>query len=206
MTPPLWQQALVQWVRRCLTPYDTPAPTHPATTPLAYAIPVILADQRDAPRPTNPNGGVEYASIRVLTERSLGSIMRDDVWDDETETLTTTRYDRREGTVSIGLYGPRAQTLADAVALGVDDDDLTAPLASADVALGSEVGRVTLGVASAGVPEPREVIDYRYRRTATLSRTATGWIEHVALTLTPNGDPDADDIIIPAEPPPEEAP
>lgn len=195
MTPPLWQQALVQWVRACLAPYDTPAPVHPATTPLAYTIPVILVDQRDAPRPANPNGGVEYVTIRVLSERSLGSIMRDDAWDAEAETLTTTHYDRREGTVSIGIYGPRAQTLADAVGLGVDDEDATTPLASADVALGAEVGRVTVGVASGSVPEAREVIDYRYRRTATLSRTTTGWLEHVALTLTPNGDPDAADVI-----------
>jgi len=206
MTPPLWKQALVQWVRACLAPYDTPAPTSPAVTPVAYQIPVILADQRDVPRPVNPNGGVEYASIRILSDRSIATLMRDQVWDEETELLTTTTYDRRAGTLSIGVYGPRADVLADAIALGVEDDTLTAPLASADVALGEEIGRQTIGVASGNVTEPREVIDYRFTRTASHERTSADVIDHAALTFIPattaepDGDEAAAEIIIPPIP------
>ncbi len=202
MTPPLWQQAFVQWVRLALAPYDTPAPISPATTPQAYQIPVILADQRDVPRPVNPNGGVEYAAVRFLSDRSIASLMRDAVWDSETEILTTTTHDRREGTVSISVYGPRSSELADAIACSVDDEELTAPLASADVALGTEVGRQTGGVASGNVTDPREVIDYRFRRTASIERTSSDVIEHAALNFVPevNGELDeaALEILIPA--------
>lgn len=195
MTVPAWKQALVQWVRLCLAPYDTPAPVSPATTPVAYTIPVILTDQRDAPRPVNPNGGVEYASIRVLSDRSLGGLMRSATWDEGDEELTTTTYDRREGTVSISVFGPRANTLADAIALSLDDEDLIAPLEAASVAIGEEVGRQSIGVASGNVPDPREVIDYRFRRTASDARVTTGVIDNVALTFLPatNAEPDGDE-------------
>ena len=174
---PAWEAALLAWLRSAVAPFDTPAPTPPALTPVAHTIQAIYADQ-DAPRPKPP-----YVSLQCLADlpQGIGSPMSYDTASGDT--ITREDVEWRTGTISVGVYGVGHAQLADEIALSLEDEAIKEALRAATVVIVGEEGRQRIGLTSGKVPEDRTVIDFRYTRAASRTRTITNTIGHVPTTL-----------------------
>lgn len=187
-TPTTYEIALRAWVRACLALFDTSDPVHVCD--------VIYADQ-EGPRPTPP-----YASLRTFADRSLGSLEEVDEYDAEADSLSRETIEHREGTVSITLMGPQHASMADALSLSRQDDEVRAALDAAGIGLGAEVSRNAPGKYTGNVTDNRTVVDFIYRRCATRTTAGRQYIEHLGATYTPQtseGTGVSFDLILPPE-------
>lgn len=149
----------------------------------ALGIPVDYADQRDRPRRT-----VAHATVKRIGGGAVGAPTRTYETNDPDDDLATERILRRRvSTYTVSIFGDGGLARAEALTDSPWRDDIEQiNSANGIVVVGSVGGPLTVGIASASVPDNRTVVDFEIRHASINLRADVPTIDSVSATI--NGE------------------